>query len=99
MAENEKRLSDGLNIQLNILVKKVERQTQSLAVTIFDRATNSERTEYFNQVVLAISPKAIGQVFEPSRWLASYLKSTDVGVVIHSDQRALEHLKPLKIPH
>ena len=93
MAEVERRLSAGLKIRLNTRVEKVERQGQGLAVKISDRSTNTERTEYFDQVVLAISPKAIGQVFSSSRWLVSQLKSTDVGVVIHSDQRAIEHLK------
>ncbi|KAL9062600.1 MAG: hypothetical protein Q9161_009784 [Pseudevernia consocians] len=61
MAEVERRLSAGLNIRLNTMVKKVERQTQGLAVTIFDRATEINKTEYFDQIVRAISPKAIGQ--------------------------------------
>ena len=93
MAEVERRLSAGLNIRLNTMVKKVEHQSQGLAVTIFDRATEINKTEYFDQTVLAISPKAIGQFYEQSRWLVSQLKSTNVGVVLHSDQRAIEHLK------
>lgn len=93
MAEVERRLSTGLDLKLNSVVKNIERQTQGLAVTIFNRSTNTERLEHFDQVILAISPKAIGQVFPPTRWLVSQLHSTDVGVVIHSDTSAISHLE------
>lgn len=93
MAEVERRLSTGLDVKLNTVVKNVERQTQGLAITISDRATNTERIESFDQVILAISPKAIGQVFPPTRWLVSQMHSTDVGVVIHFDQSAISHLE------
>lgn len=54
------------------MVGKVERQTQGLAVTISDGASNAVKTETFDQIISGISPKAIGQVFEPSRWLVSH---------------------------
>lgn len=93
MAEIEHSLSARWNIRVNTMVKKVERQTHGVAVTISDRATNIEKKGHSDQVVLTISSKAIGQVFEPRRWLVSQSKSTDVGIFIHSDRRAVEHLK------
>lgn len=93
MAEVEARLSAGLDVRVNTMVQKVERGTQGLAVTVSDRASGAETVEWFDNVVLAISPKAIGRVWPRSRWLVDQLVSSDVGVLIHNDQRAIEHLK------
>ncbi|KAF6237116.1 hypothetical protein HO173_004584 [Letharia columbiana] len=77
---------------VNTMVKKVERQTHGVAVPVSDRASNIEKKGHSDQVVLAISPKAIRQF--SSRGVGySQFKSTHVGIGIHSDQRAIEHLK------
>ncbi|OJD17217.1 hypothetical protein AJ78_02654 [Emergomyces pasteurianus Ep9510] len=91
----QKKLAEGLNIQLNSRVISVESHSDSSGSPSKVRVSyriGREGTlyqKYFDHVIMAVTPDVVGAIFQPLRSTMTQVPTTTVESVVHNDVSSL----------
>jgi predicted NAD/FAD-binding protein len=85
----QERLARGIEYELGAAVMSVESQEKGVKVS-WDRNGGGLQTEYFDQVILAVAPDVVGQIFMPLQHHMARIPTTLVESVVHTDRTILE---------
>ncbi|OAX78565.1 hypothetical protein ACJ72_07127 [Emergomyces africanus] len=91
----QKKLAEGLKIQLNSRVISVESHSSSPSRVQVSYRIGGEGTLYqkdFDHVIMAVTPDVVGAIFQPLRSMMTHVPTTTVESVVHSDVSSLRVL-------
>ncbi|KKZ61314.1 hypothetical protein EMCG_04031 [[Emmonsia] crescens] len=89
----QKKLAEGLNIQLNSRVISVESQSGSSSKVRVSYRIGREgmlHQKYFDHAIMAVTPDVVGAIFQPLRSTMTHVPTTTVESVVHKDTSSLQ---------
>ncbi|PGG97704.1 hypothetical protein AJ79_09112 [Helicocarpus griseus UAMH5409] len=94
----EKKLANGLDIQLNSRVISVESipgnhsSNNKVRISYRTSADGTIHTSDFDHVIMAVTPDVVGAIFHPLRAAMAQVPTTPVESVVHNDTSSLHAL-------
>lgn len=87
----QERLIGGINIEFSALVEAIDPQEGQVILSWrkVGEGHGAVRRETFNQVVLAVAPDIVGEIFQPLQRLMARIPTTMVESVVHADRGPL----------
>ncbi|KGY14995.1 hypothetical protein PABG_12109 [Paracoccidioides brasiliensis Pb03] len=95
----QKKLAEGLNIQLSSRVVSVELLSGSSKVRV-SYMSNTDGTIHqrdFNHVIMAVTPDVVGAIFQPLRSAMAQVPTIKVESVVHNDTSSLRILSQTSV--
>ncbi|KAK2806636.1 hypothetical protein FQN51_006602 [Onygenales sp. PD_10] len=96
----QKKLAEGLDIQLNSRVVSIENVGAKVRVSYrltTDRSSNSNNVVVthqrdFDHAIMAVTPDVVGAIFQPLRAAMAQVPTTSVETIVHNDTSSLSPL-------
>lgn len=93
----QKKLAKGLDTRLSAMVLAVEPNTHGVKLSwrhAEDTHELAPTEEFFDKIILAVSPDAVGKIFSPLRHEMARVPTLSVESIIHTDYANIERLGP-----